>query len=224
MNVWIREAPGDARVRALIMNGESAGGKRRIVMFNRVSADGYFARPDGSLDWVVQDEALSKEAAENLSDRGTILFGRRTYDLFEGFWRYALDHSPTAPDPHGPGRSPQMRAMAVWINEADKLVLSRSRNEVTWKNSRILHTLDPREIEALKAQPGGDIMVFGSGSVVSQLTAHGLIDEYQFVINPIFLGSGQPLISGIPGGPRLNLVEVKGYPSGSVMLRYAPRQ
>ena len=60
---------------------------RRIVMFNRVTADGYFAGPDGSLNWVVPDEELDKGAAEGLHDTGTILFGRRTYELFEGFWR-----------------------------------------------------------------------------------------------------------------------------------------
>jgi len=139
---------------------------RRIVMFNRVSADGYFADANGKLDWVVQDEALNKAAAANLSGPGTMLLGRRTYDMFEAFWPHALDDSATAPDPHGPGRSKEIRAMAVWINEATKLVVSRTRKNVTWKNSRLFHKLDPREIEAIKKQPGSDIMIFGSGSLV----------------------------------------------------------
>lgn len=111
--------------------------------------------------------------------------------------------------------------MGVWINEAPKLVFSRTRKEVTWKNSRLFHELDPREIEAIKKQPGGDIMVFGSGSIVSQLTEHGLVDEYQFVVNPILLGSGRPLLSGTSRSARLDLVESRKYPSGNVMLRYA---
>jgi dihydrofolate reductase len=196
--------------------------KRRIVAFDRVSADGYFAGSDGNLDWVVPEAELDKGAVANLSGADTILFGRRTYDLFEGFWPHALDDSATAADPHGPGRrSKEMRAMAVWINEATKVVFSRTRQGVTWKNSRLLHEFDAREIEAMKKLPGKDMMIFGSGSIVSQLTQHGLIDEYHFVVGPILLGSGRPLLSGVSKRSRLDLLEAKKHPSGNVTLRYA---
>ncbi len=201
---------------------------RRIVTFNHVSADGYFSRPDGSLSWVVQDAELDRSVATTIEqskrDEGndTLLFGRRTYEQFEAFWPHALGDSPTSPDPHHAGRSsPEMRAMAVMLNEATKLVFSRSRQKVTWKNSRLLHEIDPREIEALKAQPGKDIMIFGSGSVVSQLTQRGLIDEYQFVVGPLVLGSGRQLITGVPQSLKLDLLEARAYPSGNVKLRYA---
>lgn len=195
---------------------------RRIVMFNRVSADGYFAAPDGNLEWIVPDDELDKGAADSLSGVGTMLFGRRTYEMFEGFWPRVIDDSPTAPDPHAPGRrSPEVRAMAVWINEATKLVFSKTRKEVTWRNSRLFHELDPRQIEALKSEPGGDIMLFGSSSIVSQLTQHRLIDEYQFVVCPIVLGSGRSLLSEVSAQLRLNLLEARKYTSGNVMLRYA---
>jgi len=192
---------------------------RKIVAFDRVSADGYFAAEDGGLGWVVPEEALDRGAADNLGGADTILFGRRTYDMFESFWPHAGDE-----DPHNPGRhSPELRAMAKWINEADKLVVSRTRRDVTWTNSRLLHALDPGEIEALKRQPGKDIMIFGSGSVVSQLTEHGLIDEYQFIVGPVLLGSGRPLVSGVPATTRLALLEAKEYSSGNVKLRYGRR-
>jgi dihydrofolate reductase len=198
---------------------------RRIVAFDRVSADGYFSTPDGNLDWVVPEPELDKAAAEGLSGAGTILFGRRTYEMFERFWPHALDDPDTSADPHAAGRrSPEMRAMAVWINEATKVVFSRTRKQVTWRNSRLLHELDPREIEAMKGQPGTDIMIFGSGSVVSQLTEHRLIDEYRFVVGPMLLGDGRPLLSGAPKSLRLDLLEAKEYPSGNVMLRYAPKR
>jgi dihydrofolate reductase len=197
---------------------------RRIVAFDRVSADGYFAGPDGNLNWVVPEDELDKAAAASTSGPGTIIFGRRTYEMFEAFWPHVLDESPTAPDPHSPGRrSPEMRAMAVWIDEATKVVFSRTRKEATWRNSRVLHELDAREIEAMKRQPGNDIMIFGSGSIVSQLTQHRLIDEYRFVVGPILLGSGRPLLSGVPSTSRLDLLEAKAYQSGNVMLRYARR-
>ena len=186
------------------------------------SADGNFAGSDGNLNWVVPEPELDKAAAEGLSGADTILFGRRTYELFEAFWPQAVDDSPTAPDPHSAGRrSPEIRAMAVWINEATKLVFSRTRKDVTWRNSRLLHEFDPHEIEAMKRQPGKNMMIFGSGSIVSQLTQHGLIDEYHFVVSPILLGSGRPLLSGVSKSSRLDLLEAKKHQSGNVTLRYA---
>jgi len=111
--------------------------------------------------------------------------------------------------------------MATFINEATKVVFSRTLQDVTWRNSRLLHELDPREIEAMKREPGKDMIVFGSGSIVSQLTQHGLIDEYLFVVSPILLGRGRPLLSGVSKSLRLDLLEATAYRSGSVMLRYA---
>jgi dihydrofolate reductase len=102
-----------------------------------------------------------------------------------------------------------------------KLVFSRTMPDVTWRNARLLRELDPREIETMKKQPGKDMIIFGSGSIVSQLTQHGLIDEYQFVVCPILLGSGQPLLRGVSKRLRLALSEAKPLPSGDVMLRYA---
>lgn len=199
---------------------------RRIVMFNRVAADGCFAGSDGNLDWVVPEEELDKSAAEGLSGTDAMLFGRRTYEMFEGFWPgVAADNSPTAPDPHGAGRhSPEMRALADWINKTTKVVFSRTRKEVSWKNSHLLREFDPREIIAMKSQPGQDIMIFGSGSIVSQLTQHGLIDEYQLVVSPLFLSSGRPLIDGLPKSTPLELLEVRQFSSGNVRLRYAPKR
>jgi dihydrofolate reductase len=197
---------------------------RRIVMFNRVTADGYFAAPDDSLEWVVPDPEFDRSAVKAI-DRGavdTVLFGRRTYQLFEQFWPYALDESSTSLDPHQPGRrSPEMRAMAKMLNEATKLVFSTTLTTVTWKNSDVVPTLDPREIEAMKRRSGGDIMIFGSGAIVSQLTAHGLIDEYQFMVTPVLLGSGRTLMDGVTNVSRLDLLNVTAFESGNVMLRYA---
>jgi dihydrofolate reductase len=201
---------------------------RRIVMWNQVSADGYFAGPDGGLDWIVPDEEFDREVAEGIEGSGTgpdadtVLFGRRTYQQFESFWPHALDDSPTSPDPHVPARvSPEMRAMAVMLNEATKVVFSKTLQEVTWSNSHLRHELDPHEIEAMKKQEGNDMMIFGSGSLVSQLSQHALIDEYQFVVMPVLLGDGLNMLTGLSTRVRLDLLEAKNYPSGKVMLRYA---
>ncbi len=184
-------------------------------MFNRVTPEGYFSGPDGNWQSLaVPDQELDRSAAKGIPGTDTILLGRRTYEIFEAFWPHALDN---------PNLPPEMRAMAIGLNEMTKLVFSKTLKEVTWKNSRLLHKLDPHEIQAMKSQPGKDMIVLGSGSIVSQLTQHGLIDEYQFVVSPILLGSGQPLLSGLSTSMALELKEAKSYPSGNVMLRYAPR-
>jgi dihydrofolate reductase len=201
---------------------------RRIVMWNQVTADGYFAGPDGSIDWVVPDDEFDREVAQGIERQAgpaadTLLFGRRTYQQFEAFWPHVLD-SPTATEnPHGGGPvSPAMRSMAVMLNEATKLVFSRTLKEVAWQNSELRREFDPHEIRTLKEQPGKDIMVFGSGSLVSQLTQHRLIDEYQFAVMPVFIGGGMNLVSGLEKNVSVDLLEAKQYPSGRLMLRYAP--
>lgn len=194
---------------------------RRIIAFNRVSADGYFSTPDGNLDWAVPDPELDRAAAGSLGGTGTILFGRRTYEMFESFWPHALDDSGTAEDPHAAGRrSPELRAMAEWINAAEKHVWSRTRHAVTWNNSHLMGEFDPGAVQALKDAPGKDMMIFGSGQIVSLLTRHGLIDEYQFIVGPVLLGSGKPLVTGVPEMVKLELAEATPFPSGNVRLRY----
>ncbi len=109
---------------------------RRIVTFTWVTADGYFAAADGNLDWVVPDEEQARAAAEGISGFDTVMFGRRTYELFEGFWRNAVvDESGAIPDPHDPGRrSREHGAIAIALNRMTKVVFSRSMKAATWKN------------------------------------------------------------------------------------------
>jgi len=198
---------------------------RKIVVFDRISADGYFSAADGALDWAVPDADLDKGAAGKLGDSDTMLFGRRTYDMFESFWPHVLKDPATAPDPHNPGRhTPEMRSLAEWINAAKKIVFSTTRGEVSWTNSELRRDIVPREIEALKAQPRKTIMLFGSGSVVSRLSELGLIDEYQLVVCPVLLGGGRSLVSGMAGRVSLELLEARPFPSGNVMLRFAPKR
>lgn len=194
---------------------------RRIIVFDHVSADGYFTTTGGSLDWVVPEEALDKSAEERLGGADAMLFGRKTYEMFASFWPNVVKDSGTAPDPHTPGRrSAALHAMGVWINDTPKIVYSRTLNEVTWKSSRVVREFDPAEVAEMKQHPGKDIMVFGSGSIVSLLTEHGLVDDYRFVVSPTLLGSGRSLIGGVPNQTKLTLVEATPYPSGVVVLHY----
>ena len=197
---------------------------RRIVVFDNVTADGYFADSRGSLDWVIPSDEIYRSAAASNQDIDAMLFGRRTYDMFEQFWPHALDDPETAPDPHTAGRrSAVNREMALWINETNKIVFSRTRKKVTWKHSQLIPELEPKTIEAMKAGPGKDMIVFGSGSLVAQLTEHRLIDEYVLAVNPILLGGGRPLLTGLPSRMPLELRQSTGCKSGHVLLRYGPR-
>jgi hypothetical protein len=122
---------------------------RRIVTYNRVTADGYFSAPDGNLDWVVQEPELDKEGGEQPPRRRHDPV--RAPDLRD--LRGILAESSRRLADSAGRRTPEIRTLAVWINEATKLVFSRTRKQVTWKNSRLLHALDPPEIEAMKKQP-----------------------------------------------------------------------
>jgi dihydrofolate reductase len=197
---------------------------RRIIAFNRVSADGYFSPPDGNLNWTVPEEELDKGAAANMNGQGTLLFGRKTYEMFAAFWPHAAEDPKGPEDPHSAGRrTPEVKAMARYINDAIKIVFSRTLQEkdLKWKNSRLINKFDPRAVEAIKQEPGKDIMIFGSGTIASQLAQSNLIDEYQFVVGPVLLGDGRALIDDVSQTRRLELLEAKPYKGGNVMLRYA---
>jgi dihydrofolate reductase len=83
--------------------------------------------------------------------------------------------------------------------------------------------LDVPTVQALKDEGGKDIIIFGSGSVVSQLSEYKLIDEYQFVVSPTLLGRGRSMVTGLTRNLALTLLEATAFPSGVVLLRYAPK-
>ena len=142
--------------------------QRRLIAFNRITADGYFAASDGGLDWAVPDDELDASAVRNLPEGDAIVFGRKTYEQFEGFWRKVVDDSLTAPDPHVAGRtSPALRSMATWINEATKIVYSRTLKGVTWRNSRLIREFDPR------AQPRRGLLPLQPGNEVGEPAVRG---------------------------------------------------
>lgn len=193
---------------------------RRIVMFNQVSADGFFSDPEGGLDWVVSDPEIHARAVAGMSTTDTILFGRLTYEQFASFWPGALENLNTE-GPHGSDkRDPAFAAMANWLNDTKKLVFSTSLREARWHNSEILPTLDAQSVAKLKQQPGKDLLIFGSGSVVSQLSQHGLIDEYRFVVCPLLLGEGRTLLGDLSKRVSLELLEAQAFRTGNVMLTY----
>jgi len=195
---------------------------RRIIAFDHVSADGYFATDDGKLDWVVPDEELTQANLRNMAEADTLLFGRRTYEMFESFWPNAIKDPGGAEDPHAKGRrSESIQKVGEWINNATKIVFSRTRQAVTWQGSRVVHEFSPAEIDALKHTAGKNMLLLGSGELTRLMARHGLIDEYQFGVVPVILGNGRKLLADLDGPRKVSLVESRGFPSGTVLLRYS---
>jgi dihydrofolate reductase len=189
---------------------------RRIITFNNVSADGYFAAPDGNLNWVINDDEIFMLSQERNPNVDTMLFGRKTFELFEKAWR---DNNGV--DPHTQRESQAAKLIADGINAMNKLVFSNSLKNVTWKNSTLLGKLTKDRIDEVKRGPGGDIIMFGSGQIASQLTELGLIDGYQFIINPVLLGDGRLLLTHVKKPSRMKLLESRKFEkSGNVLLRY----
>lgn len=192
--------------------------ERRIVMFNQVSVDGYFSDANGSLDWVVTDPQIHERAVAGMPSTDSLLLGRRTYQQFEAFWPNALASGANL---HGGSTaSGPLRAMAEWINGSRKLVVTRSLTQVTWRGSEIVRELTPQSLRELKRSPGKDVLIFGSGSIVSQLTELEAIDEYRFVVCPVLLGAGCALVRDVARRTKLELHDHEVFPSGNVLLTY----
>ena len=115
--------------------------------------------------------------AEQLKDKEALLLGRITYQLFASYW-------PT------PSAYEDKPILAPMLNEIEKIVFSRTLDQVQWNNSRSIKENMAEEVLKLKEQPGKDMVIIGSGSIVSALTRLGLINEYEFIVNPVILGRG----------------------------------
>ena len=148
------------------------------------------------------------------------MFGRHTYEQFASFWPGALQNLDSS-GPHGESkRDPAFSAMAHWLNDSRKLVFSRSLKQVDWHASELVDELTPGAVRALKQQAGKNILIFGSGSIVAQLSEHGLVDEYHFVVCPVLLGQGRNLLADMGQHVSLKLLEASAFGSGNVLLTY----
>lgn len=192
---------------------------RRIVMFNWVSIDGFFAGPNGEIDWIIRDpevdRAVRETGAENSPSESagsdTMLLGGSTYALFENTWPHIAKD---------PGASESMHKMADEVTRMTKIVFSRTRKEVPWENSLLFSGNLVEEVQKLKQGDGSPILIFGSGTLVQQLTDAGLIDEYFIAVTPVVLGTGKPMFGDVQK-KNLKLLNARHFQSGNVLLRYA---
>lgn len=179
-------------------------------MFNFVTVDGYFAGLDGNIDWHPVHEEFSKFSVEFLAQCDIALFGRVTYDLFAGYWPMAeSDVSLSAED----------RLIAKALNEMQKVVVTHNALNSDWSNTEVWQGLNSDIVNELKRQAGKNIVIYGSGTIVKQLTDMGLIDEYRIIVVPVILGGGKSLFAGNEQ-MQLKLIDTKTFSSGSVLLGY----
>jgi dihydrofolate reductase len=182
-----------------------------LIYSMSVSLDGYVARPDGSLDWVLIDDTLHSAFNEEARSNDVFLYGRRMYELMAGYW-------PTADSE--PGATPvEVEFAQIW-KDTPKVVFSRSLERVDF-NSRLVRGDAVEEVTRLKAQPGFEMGV-GGPTTAAPLIRAGLVDEYRLALHPVVLGAGIPFFPD--GNPRreLRLLDERRLASGVVLVRYAP--
>jgi len=181
---------------------------RKLIVFNQVSLDGYIADAHGDMSWAHKDDPeWTAFASENASGDGVLLFGRVTYDLMASYW-------PT------PAALQNMPAVAEGMNRMPKVVFSRKMKKAAWQNTTLVKRDIVGAVHTMKSERGPGMVILGSGSIVSQLTEAGLIDEYQMTVNPVVLGKGKTMFEGVKKRVILRLTRTRPFTNGNVVLWY----
>jgi len=162
------------------------------------------------------DEELHRHAAENLAQADALLFGRVTYEMMEAAWRPA----PTGAMPDW--MEPWMEPFARTIDAAKKYVVSSTLDRVDW-NAELVRGDLGEAVQQLKREPGKGLFV-GGVKLPLALAELGLIDEYEFVVQPRLAGHGPTLFAGLSKPIDLKLVSRLELGSGAVAMRYEPRR
>lgn len=181
---------------------------RKLSVFNLVTLDGYIAGPGGDISWHNVDPEFA-ELAEKASGSGNVLlFGRVTYDLMASYW----------PTDDGIRDDP---IVAKNMNEAEKVVFSRTLSRADWNNTTIVDGDLLAEVRQRKEAGRKDLTLLGSGSIVAQLAPAGLIDEYQILLNPLAIGRGSTMFDGLSEKLLLKLEGTRTFINGNVLLTYS---
>ena len=161
---------------------------------------------------MIADDEIHQHYNDLLSNAGTLIYGRITYQLMESYWPSVVKN-PTGYKP--------MDEFAVLIDNISKIVFSRTLQHVDWKNTILKKEVIKEEVLELKQQVGKDILV-GSPSLIVALINLNLIDEFQLNVQPIILGNGLQLLKNIKERTNLKLLKTKTFSSGSITLYYEP--
>ena len=177
-----------------------------------MTLDGFMSGPHCELDWHFKywTTEMAEFMEQQLAFADTILLGRVTYEAMAGYWGpKAMDFSTPLED----------RAFAQMMNSHSKIVFSETLDYLPWRNSSKICGNLHLEIVKLKAGPGKDIMVYGSGRLADALIKQQLVDEFHLWVHPVVLGEGKPLFRNTHCH-NLRLYETKTFRSGVVALFY----
>ncbi|MFN8528574.1 MAG: dihydrofolate reductase family protein [Anaerolineae bacterium] len=186
---------------------------RKLIASLFVSIDGYLVAPNEDMTWVTQNfnDEMGQYAGSLQQSMGAILLGRVTYEIMTNAWPNWGDDVPGAKE----------------MNRVPKHVVSRTLKAASWgkyENAHVIREEVEKEIDALKKQPGGDIVIYGSGKLVSSLTNQGLIDEYHLLVHPVILGGGKLLFDDVTRRVPLELVRSQSFKNGVVVSYYTPHK
>lgn len=191
---------------------------RKIISLIHLSLDGMAAGPNDELDWISYDSELEQYAHSLHELTDAVIWGRRTYEGMAGYWLTV---------PNNPDSTPAEREHVRWLDNATKIVVSRTLDRIDWNdnpNTVLIKDNIAEQINQIKQQPGKDIWFLGSTMLAQTFMQLDLIDEYRININPTVLGEGKPLFANVNRKIPLKLLESKTFRSGVVALRYEPER
>jgi dihydrofolate reductase len=180
----------------------------KLIYSAIASLDGYVADEDGNFDWAEPDEEVHAFINDLGRPIGTHLYGRRMYETMRGW-----ETDPTLAD-----QSPVMRDFAQIWQAADKIVFSKTLEEVSTARTRIERDFDPEAVRQMKTEARRDLLVGGPNLAAHAIKA-GLVDEYHMFVTPIVVGGGK---LSLPNGARvkLELLDERRFGNGMVHLHY----
>jgi dihydrofolate reductase len=186
---------------------------RKVVVSEFVSLDGVMEDPGWTFQFGSEEQEKFKFAELAASD--ALLLGRVTYEAFAAAW-------PNMMNQYEGSRRAELGEYTDMMNGYPKHVVSTTLEEAGWNNSTLIQGNVAEEASELKRQPGKDILVFGSGTLVNTLMRHDLIDELRLMVFPIVVGSGKRLFEDGLEEMVLRLVDTTTFGSGVVVLTYRP--
>jgi dihydrofolate reductase len=184
---------------------------RKLIMSKTVTLDGLYAGPDDSLDHVAPTPEEHQFANDQVRAAGGIVFGRRTYQALVPFWD---DYDIT-----DPANDPVEVEFATVFRTKPRIVVSRTLDRVDAKATLVKDNVG-EQIMRFKQQPGGDLFLACGTDLLATLLKLGLIDELELLMKPTILGRGRPLFENVADLAQLELVGMRLFESGTVLVRY----
>lgn len=183
---------------------------RKLKLQVQTTVDGYMAGPDGAMDWMTHPwtDDIGHYIEDLMSSVDGILLGRRLAEGFIPTW---------AAGPEG-----EDQASIDWMNDTPKVVFTNTLEESPWANTRVVGGDLTETVTRLKAEPGGDLIVYGGSTLVTGLVGRGLVDELHLFVHPTAVGAGLPVFPGGDGYQRLRLVSARPFDCGVTALRLQP--